>query len=342
MTLGTLRDELRDTSTEITALTSLKPHLDEGDDGWFDTPFGRVAATDSAMEILGGFAGAPVTFMRDASAGLRQAIMAELLSAETPVALDFSGRSSLLAAYKPDGSHIGMAPVADAAIAVLGRDATVVNRSQVRQKRLWLDAVVFDAPPGSPGVFEGGDRSVTVERGDDLSPQVGDLTRAGLSFWRANDNADLEIQLYLERLACTNGMTTRSPESEFALTGETAEEIISQLEEAARKAFSHAGEAIERFYRLRDERVSGDVTQAVVRAAGRLGLPAGETRALALRVPSILAGDRTASMFDVVNLVTNLANSPAARPAARHRLHEAGGQLAAQHLELCAACGQPT
>jgi hypothetical protein len=323
MTLGTLRDELRDTSTEITALTSLKPHLDEGDDGWFDTPFGRVAATDSAMEILGGFAGAPVTFMRDASAGLRQAIMAELLSAETPVALDFSGRSSLLAAYKPDGSHIGMAPVADAAIAVLGRDATVVNRSQVRQKRLWLDAVVFDAPPGSPGVFEGGDRSVTVERGDDLSPQVGDLTRAGLSFWRANDNADLEIQLYLERLACTNGMTTRSPESEFALTGETAEEIISQLEEAARKAFSHAGEA-------------------VVRAAGRLGLPAGETRALALRVPSILAGDRTASMFDVVNLVTNLANSPAARPAARHRLHEAGGQLAAQHLELCAACGQPT
>lgn len=319
----------------VTQLSSIRPHLDR-EDPVFETPYGELKATRVTTETLGSFAGAPVTFMRKVSPDLRQLIMTEMLSSDDPVILEISA-GEIVSAHEPDGRYIPLGPVVNVALDVLGHDASVISRGFMPQRgRVWLDAVVLDMAPGEMGVIEGGDHEARVEIPGG-EPRVGDLTRAGLSFFRKSISDEMIVSLFLERLACTNGMVSRYPGTEFRLKGSTAEEIIDQMESAARRAFDSGREAIESFYELRNHPVTGDVTQLVARSADAIGLSDAQVRAMVYRAPEI---DDKATVFDVVNLFTNQANRPDITAPVRRLLTTGGGQLAASGHPRCHACQQ--
>jgi hypothetical protein len=328
-----------------TSLSSIEPHLleeDENDSGdpYYETPFGRLAGSRNNTDILSAFAGGPKGYLQKTTPDIRQLIMGDVLARDTPVVLETAGRE-LISAHEPGGRYIPMRAVVTAMTSVLGPDATVIDRGFFPQNgALWLNAVVLDVPPGAQGVYEGGDFGVTLTE-EGRAPQVGDLTRAGLSVFRQSLKDDVYVRLFLERLFCTNGMTSKIPGAEFRLKGSTAEEIIDQMEAAAHDAFSQGGPAIEQLYALRDHPVRGDVTQYVARVADDLGLPDSRVRSLALRAPELMReSGAPPSMFDVVNLITNEANAPDLQPPARRALMHAGASLAAEHRGRCVSCSQ--
>jgi hypothetical protein len=303
---------------------------------YFDTPYGRLAATRQTMDVLASFASGPAAFLRKTNPDLRQRIFQEILAPDDPVMLEIAG-GDLVSAHVPDGRFIRMRDVLEPLTSVLGKDARVINRAwSPGNGYLWLDTAVVDRT--APGAVWGGDESATLTASG-FEPQVGDITMAGLSVFRQNSDADLYLRLYLERLFCTNGMTSQLPGAEFRLKGSTASEIIDQMESAAQQAFDMAQPAIDQFYELRDHPVRGDLTQMVARVASDVGLSDARVRSLALRAPEISReAGREPTVFDVVNLVTNEANAPDIQPAARRQLIRAGGVIAAEHGERCAAC----
>ena len=114
---------------------------------------------------------------------------------------------------------------------------------------------------------------------------------------------------------------------------------MEQFADAADNALIETRRRIEEFYSLRDDRLAHP-ERTLVRIAQEQKINPALTRELLEGLPQYLADDGTATMFDLVNAVTNLANSPsiAHKAGLRQSIEAIGGNIVYDHAARCDHC----
>jgi hypothetical protein len=178
------------------------------------------------------------------------------------------------------------------------------------------------------------------DRGVGGDPRVGDITVGGIRFgYGRKRNLAPWVQPYTHRLLCTNGQSVEDPGLRVDARGAGIDDVLAELEAAARRAFGRTSDLIRHFYDLRSVRV--DNPERTIAAVSReRGIPDRSLVRLIDLARSEALPDAP-SMFDVVNLITNLANDPAIRnDGGRLILENAGGAVVAAHEARCSHCKQ--
>lgn len=168
----------------------------------------------------------------------------------------------------------------------------------------------------------------------------GDISRGGVRVIqdRKNNHAP-ELEKLVWRLVCTNGMEMPDPSLRVSATGATELEIYALFEAEVRRAVDSLEEEIQHFYATREQPLGEDPTGTLRRLAQEQGLPNRQIGRLEDLIPS-LEDPSSASLFDLVNLMTNQANNPEidVRSSTHRNLQRAGGSVVAEHSERCSAC----
>jgi hypothetical protein len=174
------------------------------------------------------------------------------------------------------------------------------------------------------------------------APEVGDITAGGLRLdYNRKRNLSPGVQPYLYRLVCTNGYVCFDPGLKLDARGDSVDEVLAELEAMAELAFSQVEEQIKHFYDLREVPVENP-ERAIRVLATEQNIPERSTSVLMDAARSGLLPDQP-SQFDVVNLVTNFANSPRIRnDGGRLILERAGGAVVAERVARCGHCQQRT
>lgn len=172
-------------------------------------------------------------------------------------------------------------------------------------------------------------------------PGVGDISRGGVRVIqdRKNNRAP-EIEKLIWRLQCTNGMEIADPSLRISSNGATEEEIYALFNAEIRRAVDSLEEEIQHYYALREERLGDDPTGTLRRLALEQGLPNRTVGNLEDLIPSLGEDPTSASVFDLVNLMTNQANNPEidVRSSTHRNLQRAGGGVVTDHAERCGTC----
>jgi hypothetical protein len=168
-------------------------------------------------------------------------------------------------------------------------------------------------------------------------PQVGDITAGGLMFHLPiRKRLAPSVATYLHRLVCTNGMVVTDRGFRVDARGETVDEVLASLELKAELAFSAVERNIEHFYALRQEEVANP-ERTLLRLFDEFDVPTRLRDGILHRAPEIEA---PATMFDLMNLITNQANHDevAFNPGQRHRLQSVGGSIIVDRASRCSHC----
>jgi hypothetical protein len=146
------------------------------------------------------------------------------------------------------------------------------------------------------------------------------------------------VEKYTYRLFCTNGMSMPDATLKIDARGETVEDVINQLEEMAQRAFGEVEGDIAAFYDLRNVAVDNPERE-IRRIVREAKLPDRTLREMIDRVESDDLPDDP-SMFDIINVVTNMANNPLIRnkTGARRALETVGGNIVVDHAARCGHC----
>lgn len=172
--------------------------------------------------------------------------------------------------------------------------------------------------------------------------KVGDLTGAGLRITQDLRKADQfhspSVTLLLHRLVCTNGMECAYEEDHIDGRMGTVDEVLAEFEMLADRVFRQAERKIKEFYDMRKVPVE-EPERRLLRVARENGIPDRTLLPILETAPHYLAEDGSMSEFDLVNLITNFANSSQVRrfPAQR-ALQQIGGTLVGEHSARCSTC----
>ena len=176
------------------------------------------------------------------------------------------------------------------------------------------------------------------ERGLGGDLKVGDITAGGVgvSYNRKMNHAP-EVNSYLYRLLCTNGMRTEDSSLKVSARGRTAEDVYLDLAAKVDLAFSRVPELIRHFYALREIPVENPERELNVIAAEH-GIPRRSLDMLTELAPTEELPDRP-TRFDLLNLITNLANAPEVpNDGGRMILEGVGGKLIHDEAARCSHC----
>lgn len=305
---------------EITLrLTDEQPVIAFGPTG---APKTEIPATSEGLKPLANFLDVPEKFLLRLPADERQFIMErQLRRAGADLVLGY-GDSGLVEVLKPGQQRIPAHEFAAIAGRVVDPTAEVVQ---------WLntgDDLRIDVM-----VPENFDRGVGGDR------EVNDITKGGIRIGQdRKHNLAPFAQPFLYRLICTNGMETRDEGLTFKIQGKTVPDVLTELEAAAQRAFGQVEEKIAAYYDLRNQRVENP-ERTLFALGEEQGLPTRTITNLVRRIPAEIEGEQ-ATMFDLVNLITNAANDPAigSRTAIRRQLETVGGNLTNEHAARCTHC----
>lgn len=284
----------------------------------------EVLLPSVGQEALAKFANVPVKFYQKLDPDEKQYVLSNRLNRFT------NDEKDVVLRYTPD-AFLGLHPtgqayvpshrVADTLLEVFPEDSEIIEYRE-EGSLFHIDVVhAVDSP------HAGGDR------------QVNDITRGGVRVVLNRDKGTApEVNPYLYRLICTNGMETQDRTLRIEGRGRNSNEILANLEFNTQQAIDSLSRRIDQFYALRQERVEGDPTQTMIRLAQERGLSPLVANRLALGLPA----DEDHTLFSLINRVTNYANHPdlESHPAQRRNLEIAGGTLATQHAERCSHCSQ--
>lgn len=311
----------------------------------------EVPATEGGLEAFGSFLGVPSAFLArvgKTDLELQEVIMNGLLNHVGVSAASVRyGEGGVSGVFEAGKAPLDPRRLIAVASKVLGTEDAPIQRLVDTQAEFAFDTHV----PFTHDEGVGGDATSLVEVPEDLlsyswtthlpvrdGARVGDLTAGGLRF-----GVDLKrglapsVQPFTFRLACTNGMEHTDTGLKVDARGLSVEEVLADLEVQAERAFSRVESQIEHFYRMRDQPVENPERE-IIRLANERGLPQRSvTRLLEAAPTEALPDDPT--RFDVVNLITNLANSPAMRnDGGRMLLERAGGSIVSDDAVRCGHC----
>jgi hypothetical protein len=169
----------------------------------------------------------------------------------------------------------------------------------------------------------------------EVATEVGDVTQAGVRVlvYPFSDKLP-SVTAYMERLVCTNGMCQDERVGQIRIKGQTVDDVISEMESAARSTLSHL-----------DNRLHSYARTAQTTAPGSHGAFAYQLgRELSLRQPVMdMIMDRVgqltapATVYDIMNVFTAVANQlPYAQ---RVKMQTLGGSLAMDTERMVNRCG---
>lgn len=296
----------------------------------------EVPATKDGIESLGRYLKVPPAFLypsdRAFDAEEAEYILGRRLARNGDALSIHHSEQGITGVFAPGATPINPRRIVEVARNVLGGDAKII------EYRVSPDEVFFDASVPMDRAL--GDRDVTL-LAEGRDEQVGDLTAAGLRFYfnRAR-NLTPTVDPFAFRLWCTNGMSTMdsSLPKVDARVLDGIDDVMVALERRAEAAFSVVEQQIEHFYDLRNQPIEGDATQALRRVAREHNVPDRIALRLIDRLPAAIPDGEQATMFHLVNLLTNEANNPATSLTGRRALETAGGNVVSLHADRCGHC----
>ncbi len=292
----------------------------------------EVPADEHTLGHLGDFLSVPTAFLRRMSENVSGSTMDRLFSdlvantVRKDLSVGFNRDHTSLVSIAEHGKE-GLKPyqVVDKILPVF-QDSTPLLARLVDQSNTFA----FDAysPFDAENFGIGGDFAEN------------DLTAAGVRV-EVNLKQGLvpTVQPFSYRRFCTNGMETPLAGVKIEGRGQSVDEVLAELEGMARLAFAQAEKDVEHFYEMRNQPVANP-ERAITQLARERGIPQRSTMAiLELAASEDMPDDP--SMFDVVNLVTNFANSPQIRnDGGRLLLERAGGATVSDNATRCGHCTQ--
>jgi len=282
----------------------------------------EVPLTDNGIDALTAQLNFPKAFLNRLPDDLKYSWMNELLgrqSADVVVRYDDAGLRSI---KSPDSKDIDPRRILDIASRVISPEAVVTGWS-FDSSSFGFDAVAPDR----------------TDRGNAGDPAVGDITKIGLRFDQdLRHNLAPTVLGFSYRLVCTNGMEHRDSGRKVDARSHTVDSMLAELEIAAELAFTQAEREMVHFYELRNERVTNPE-----RMMNRMAMEHNVNDRMRLHlietVPSVVGADGTASMFDLINLITNQANDPTiTREGQRRGFQQLGGAILSVNSERCNSC----
>jgi hypothetical protein len=284
----------------------------------------EMAASRTGVLALASHCGIPVKFFDKLERDEKQFLLASRLQHTGGDLTAEWNDQGIYDVYKAGQTRVQPHRLIEAALATFPEESPVVD--------WWCDADDMRVDVIVPMDFDrwvGGD------------PKVNDLTHGGIRFGQdRKNNLAPWVQPLLYRLVCTNGMEVPDLGLKVDARQASVEEIEALFEGEIRRAVDRLESDIQHFYSLREEKIDSDPTGALRRSALEQKLPLRTVGNLEDQFPGYFAEDGTATMFDVVNLMTNQANDPSIglRSSTRRNLQRAGGGLVHDHAERCSAC----
>ena len=166
---------------------------------------------------------------------------------------------------------------------------------------------------------------------------VGDITHGGIRF-RANPT-EVEapvVQTYLHRLWCTNGSTSAIKEGTIKLKGNTVDEVLLEMEAAMRRAVGDLDNKLSSYADLANRYPPGS-KEAFARQLGEEHkIPARVLTKIIKRIEILPDG---ASLYDILNIFTAMANEEGVKYETILKLQELGGTLAFDTDAVTHRCG---
>lgn len=341
-TLSQFADTVNDVSeanqvsgTEVRlALTDSDPHINIGEI--------QVPMTSDGLEALGRYVGVQPTFLypKDRAFDVEEAewVLSRRLSRLGNTMTVLHNETGIQGVYAPGAQPINPRRTVEVAMRVLDPASPII------EYRSSADEMFFDVVVPFESV-QTGDATTNLSRGegDSLIQQVGDLTAAGLRFTqnRARNLAP-QVDPFAYRLWCTNGMSLLDdtlPKMDARIANGVGD-VMAQLEARAQAAFAIVEGQIQHFYDMRNQIVE-DPAAALLRLGNEMGIGDPTINRIArVGLPALVEAGNQASMFDLVNLITNEANNPAYsnRANLRRNLEGVGGSLVSLHSERCNHC----
>lgn len=321
-TLTDVRETLEDNTEHVQVATS-EVSLDLVEERAITVGNITVPADTEGITALGNWLEVPSKFLQRLDADMQQHILRGLLQRHPATANFVLNTEGIKQVRDPGTKFIDPRRMVDAAIRVIDPSAPVVEH--------WRTTDEFRLDVIAPENFD---------RGIGGDPQVGDITRGGIRIGvDLKHNLAPWVQPYMYRLWCTNGMETADQGLKVDARGASVDEVLAEFEAQADRAFRRVEQDIASFYELREQRVDNP-ERTLIRMAEERGLPARTILTLAERVPAHIEEDGSATMFDLVNLITNQANDPRIRnrTGARRTLEATGGHVVTDHQERCGHC----
>lgn len=354
-TIGTLRAnrEFERSNTTSTDLSLDRVHVDvAGSDPTIHVGDAAVPVTETGLLTLAEYLEVPAPFFKrigkNVGMDLQAHILNDLMSNMPNAAIRAEyGPGGLVEVGSPTAHRINPGQIIDVAEKVFGAEAPLQRLIDSSAEFSFDVHVPFDADHGV-----GGDRQAEVEIPEEITgyswathlpltgaARVGDLTAAGARFGldRKRGLAPT-VQPWSMRLACTNGMENTSTGIKMDARGLDVDGVLAELEAMARQAFAAAEANIDHLYDLRNTPI--DNPERAIRAIAReRGIPNRSMVALLDLAPAEGVLPDAPTQFDIINMVTNLANRASVRnDGGRLLLERAGGQTVADHAARCAHC----
>lgn len=192
--------------------------------------------------------------------------------------------------------------------------------------------------------FSGGRCDIDVATAElTVEPRVGDITQGGLRFAAhvspRGTNLHPRVSVYMHRLACTNGMTHTIEAGNVYLRGNTVDDIIEEMELAARRLLQDVvPQRLEQFASLDHVRVQNPA-QFLHRLAREHRITNSIEVRMLERLPEL--GD-SPTAYDLVNFMNAFQHEDGVRPVQVLRLQELAGVVAAeQAAHRCPQCQSP-
>lgn len=331
-TLTSIRDEL-DTHTETvtcsTADFKLKFAEEGGTVGFGDKKKFEAPASWDTKTALGNLLKVPTAFLGRLEYDMQQKLIQHLLEKNPGhVAVRF-GDWGIEEIYDPKHFVVDPRDLVDAAMRIIDPKAPVVEFWNYSGQEFKCDVIV-------PANFDEGIGGVKPRKG---TKQVGDITRGGIRFGVDHKHHLVPwVSQYLFRLICTNGQECRDPGWKIDGRGRTREQVLDDFESIADAAFHSVEASIAAHYDLRNTKVPNP-ERMLLRLSREYKLPVEIERRLVSEASGEDMPDN-ASMFDVVNLITNQANDPSisGKAGVRRRFECMGGSIVSEHVARCRHC----
>lgn len=289
----------------------------------------EVPASTDAVLMLGGWLDIPAPFLRRVDLDIKQHLLSTLLSRSPGEVVVVVGENGIVELRDPNAKFFDHRAMVDCVAKVIDSEAPVLA--------WWRNSADFRLDVVVPDGFDrgiGGDPKQTLK--DEHRSVKGDVTKAGIRVGHdVKHNLAPWVQPFLYRLWCTNGAEVREDGLKIDARGSTLEAIMVEFEAVADRAFKIAERGIAPFYDLRNQPVTNP-ERVLMRIGSEHHIPPRSLGNLISAAPSL---PDDATMFDLVNLVTNEANNPSLhREGGRRLLQRVGGEIVGDHAARCSHC----
>lgn len=167
---------------------------------------------------------------------------------------------------------------------------------------------------------------------------VGDITHGGIRFVANPTEAEApQVLTYLHRLWCSNGSTSPIAEGTLKLKGQTVDEIIAEMEGAMTRAVGDLDNKLASYAALATKYPPGSKENFSRQLGLEYKIPARVLNKILDRIQILPEG---ASLYDIAQVFTAMANEEGLKFETALKLQELGGSLAFDTEAVTHRCGQ--